>query len=291
MQTQLKPPIILIGNHRSGTTIVQKLFALHPQVVTWYEPRTLWRCADPARSHDEYDDSDAPAKLVSYIRERFRRYQASNGDRRVMEKTPSNVLRVPYLWKVFPDATYLFITRNPFSYISSMQLKWPKTKSWAGLKRTIAATPPSQLPYYANEFLQHFVTRKILKNANGQIFGPRYRGIQRDLEECSHLTVMARQWAVGNRKAREDLQRLGNGSVLTFRYEDLVADPEGIVQRIYRHCHLDCSDEILQTVRKMVDPGRQEKWLRLDRDELKKVIPELEPEMRHYGYEVPAQLA
>ncbi|TIS11405.1 MAG: sulfotransferase, partial [Mesorhizobium sp.] len=35
---ELKPPIFLIGNYRSGTTITQKLIGLHPDVVTWYEP-------------------------------------------------------------------------------------------------------------------------------------------------------------------------------------------------------------------------------------------------------------
>jgi len=58
-ERELRPPIILIGNHRSGTTLTQELFGLHPDVVTWYEPRTLWRYPDPGRPDDESDERDA----------------------------------------------------------------------------------------------------------------------------------------------------------------------------------------------------------------------------------------
>ncbi len=290
MRSALKPPIILIGNHRSGTTVTQNLIGLHPEVVTWYEPRTLWRCADPRRPDDEFDERDAQDRIVRYVRERFRKFQVREGDRRIVEKTPSNVLRVRYVERIFPDATYLFITRNPFSYTSSMDLKWTKTKTWAGLRRTIAATPATQLHLYAKDFVQHFITKSVLRQKSRHVFGPRYRGIDRDMETCSRMTVIARQWARGNRMAREDLGRLGPGRVLAFRYEDLIEAPESTLQRVFDHCRLDCTDEILAAARKMVDPGRQRKWLRLDREALRGIVPELEDEMARYGYEVPRQL-
>ena len=40
----------------------------------------------------------------------------------------------------------------------------------------------------------------------------------------------------------------------------------------------------------MIDPGRQEKWLRLDHDELREIIPEIRDEMEAYGYEIPQAL-
>src|SRR5262245_22501738 len=106
MTTELKPPIFLIGNYRSGTTITQNLIGLHPDIVTWYEPRTLWLYADPGRSHDEFSDADATDKVSAYIRRQFLNYQLRNGGRKIMENTPSNVLRVPYVHKMFPDSIY-----------------------------------------------------------------------------------------------------------------------------------------------------------------------------------------
>jgi hypothetical protein len=288
--TKLKPPIILIGNHRSGTTLTQDLIGLHPDVVTWFEPRLLWRCADPGRLHDESDESDATDDVVRYIRSRFFSYQLRHGDRQIMEKTPSNVLRVPFMFKVFPDARYLYITRNPFSYISSNKLRWHQTKTWIGLGRTLSHAPLIQLPYYAGDFLRHMIVGKLMKERYKPIFGPRYPGIDEDVKEHGMLRVIARQWARGNQRAREDIARLGNGRVLWFRYEDLIQDPRSMLKRIYDHCGLACNDNILRAAKNMVDPGRQEKWRSLNLEELRAIVSELQDEMAFYGYEIPQSL-
>jgi hypothetical protein len=288
--TQLKPPIFLIGNHRSGTTLTQQLIGLHPDVVTWFEPRTLWRYADPGRPHDESYESDATDDVVRYIRRRFLKYQSRHGDLQIMEKTPSNVLRVPFVHKIFPEAKYLYITRNPFSYISSNKLRWHKTKTWAGLRRTMPDVPLTQLPYYAGDFVKHMFVGKLMKSRYKPIFGPRYPGIDQDVKDYGMLRVIARQWASGNRKAREDLAKLGNGTVLSFRYEDLMQDPRSVLTRIYDHCGLACSDSIFKAASDIVDPGRQDKWRCLDLEELKAIVPEVEEEMACYGYEIPSSL-
>lgn len=290
MKTTLKPPIFLIGNYRSGTTITQKLIGLHPGIITWYEPRTLWLYADPVRDHDEFAECDATERVTRYIRSRFLRYQLRHGDRQIMENTPSNVLRVPYVSAIFPECIYLYMTRNPFSCINSMELKWQRTKTWAGIWRSVSVTPITQLHYYARDFVKQVFVKKILKKKYSPIYGPRYKGIDKDLKRHDRLQVIARQWALGNRKAREDLTRLGDGRVLSFRYEDLMQEPETVLRRIYDHCGLICDNDIVRTAKQMVDPGRQEKWVRLDRDDLKAIIPEVEEEMAVYGYEVPSPL-
>lgn len=290
MVETLKPPIILIGNYRSGTTLTQNLIGLHPAIVTWYEPRTLWMYADPARHHDEFTEIDASPKIKKYIRHRFLKYQLQNDNRTIMENTPSNVLRVPYVSAIFPECIYLYITRNPFSCINSMELKWQRTKTWSGLRRSLAVTPLAHLPYYGRDYLKQIIVKKILKKKYSPSYGPRYEGIDDDLKSLDKLKVIARQWAIGNRKARLDLARLEGGRVLSFRYEDLMHETENVLRRIYRHCGLTCDDEIVRTAKQMVDPGRQEKWRRLSIEELKSIIPEVEEEMSFYDYEIPLLL-
>jgi hypothetical protein len=74
MFNELRPPIVLFGNTRSGTTIVQKVLSTHPDVVGWYEPNELWLYGDPGRIHDEFDENDATYKVKQYIRKRFLKY-------------------------------------------------------------------------------------------------------------------------------------------------------------------------------------------------------------------------
>lgn len=290
MSELLKPPIILFGNYRSGTTITQKLIELHPSVVSWYEPRTLWRYADPGRRHDEFYAIDATENVTRYIRSRFAKYQANHENQRIIENTPSNVLRVPYVHAIFPEATYLYITRNPLSCISSMELQWQGKKTWGGLVRTLKDTPTTQIHHYAADFIEYVVMRRIIKSKYMSVYGPKYSEIKADLKIYDEITVMARQWALCSRRAREELAKLGGGRVLSFRYEDLVEKPEFCLRQIYDHCDLACDDEIMRKAKDMIDPGRQEKWLRLDQQQLKAVIPHIQEEMAACGYEIPLAL-
>jgi hypothetical protein len=54
---KLKPSIILIGGTRAGTGIVQQLIGLHPKIVIWYEPRTLWRYPSAKSRPDDLADT------------------------------------------------------------------------------------------------------------------------------------------------------------------------------------------------------------------------------------------
>jgi hypothetical protein len=147
-----------------------------------------------------------------------------------------------------------------------------------------------QLPYYAGDFFSHMIIRRISKEEYIPFYGPRYQGLDEDLRRHGKLRIIARQWARCNRKAREDLSRLGADRVLTFRYEDLMEETEGVLRRIYAHCGLACDDGIVRAARQMVDPGRQQKWRRLDPGDLRAIVSEIEEEMAVYGYEVPAAL-
>jgi hypothetical protein len=292
MSDELKPPIILLGNTRSGTTIVQNLVATHPDVTSWYEPRTLWLYADPARPHDEFDESDATDRVKRYIRGRFLEYQKKKGNRMVIEKTPANILKIPYVHAIFPEATYLFIVRNPFSFISSVESKWRyRAIGKKGTRRRLKSTPITQWHHYAGRYVRDKYIRRMLRQTYLPLWGPRYKGIQQDLRNRDLLTVIARQWSVCSRKAEQALAHLGNDRVLRFRYEDFVADPVSHLERICAHSGLDMTDAMVKAARESVDRGRQLKWHRFDPQDLVRILPEIEDEMERHGYKLPAELA
>lgn len=292
MARELKPPIILLGNTRSGTTIVQKLVATHPGVVGWYEPRTLWLYADPGRPHDEFDASDAAPRVRRYVRKQFLKYQIENGDRVVMEKTPANILKIPYVQTIFPEAVYLFVVRDPFSFISSVERKWQhRPIGKKGTRRRLRHTPITQWHHYAGRYINDKYVRRILRRQYLSLWGPRYKGIQQDLLAHDRLTVVARQWSVCSRKAEEALALLDRDRVLRFRYEDFVADPVFHLERICDHCGLQLTPEMVKAADESVDPDRREKWRRFDPRDLARIVPEIEGEMRRHGYRVPPEIA
>jgi hypothetical protein len=291
MSNELKPPIILFGNTRSGTTIVQKILSLHPDIVDWYEPRTLWLCADPGRGHDEFDESDATDQAKQYIRKKFLKYQKQHGNRVVMEKTPANILKISYVRAIFPEATFLFIVRNPFSFISSVELKWQRAVTTKGIRRRLKYTPITQLHHYAGRLVRDQFNKRILRQKYLKVWGPRYKGIEEDLETHDLLTVIARQWSEGSRKAEKDLAHFKNGEVLRLRYEDFVSDPITELERICAHCGLEMTHDMVRAANNRVKSDRQEKWRRFDPRVLARILPEIYDEMQRHGYEVPAEIA
>lgn len=292
MATALKPPILLLGNTRSGTTIVQDLLATHRDVVGWYEPRTLWLYADPGREHDLFDARDATPRVKRYIRRSFLRYQREHDDRIVMEKTPANILKIPYVHEIFPEASYLFIVRNPFSFISSVERKWRhRPIGRKGTRRRLRTTPVSQWHHYASRYMQDKYLRRLRKQTYLSLWGPRYPGIQHDVAERDLLTVVARQWAVCSRLAEEALARFDEGRVLRFRYEDFVAQPVAHLERICAHSGLRMTEAMVRAAGQLVDRGRQLKWQRFEPRALARIVPEIEREMRRHGYEIPGEVA
>ncbi len=284
---ELKPPIILIGNVRSGTSMIQDLFAIHPEIVPWFEPRTVWTYADPSRRHDRFDRSDASPRVVQYIRRRFLGYQRSHDNRRIMEKTPSNIMRIPYVRAVLPEAKYLYIVREPLANLSSSELKWRLPIHRHKLWRRLKETPKSQLHHYAARYLIDHTRIRLLKRRHVSVWGVRYPGIYEDLKTLTAEQVIAKQWIAACQQAREDLAGLDENTVMQIRYEDFVEKPKEIFPRILEHFDLPMTMGIETELSRRIDPNRRQKWRRLDNDVVKTCLPILREEMARHGYETP----
>jgi hypothetical protein len=289
MPGDLKPPIFLLGNVRSGTSMMHDLFDLHPEVKSWYEPRTIWMYADPGRRHDRFDESDARPRVIKYIRGRFLKYQQQNGNARVMEKTPSNLLRIPYVRAIFPEARYLYLVREPLANISSSELMWTQPIHRHKVWRRLKETPKSQLHYYVARFVVDHTRVRLLRKKYLSVWGVRYPGVYRDIKRLRVEEVIAKQWVECSRRAREDLKALDPGSVLEMRYEDFVASPVEEFGRVLAHFDLSMTPEIEEVLQEKIDPGRQDKWRRLDPGVIKAVLPILSNEMKLHGYDVPEE--
>ena len=291
MQGELKPPIILFGNTRSGATMVQKVLSTHPDVVGWYEPNPIWLYPDPGRVHDEFDESDATDRAKRYIRKRFLKFQKTHENCIIMEKTPQNILRIPYVRAIFPEAIFLFIVRNPFSFISSVEHKWQRTVTGRGIVRRLKDTPISQLHHWVRRYIVQQVNKRILRRKYLAIWGPRYKGIQDDLKTYDLMTVIARQWSIPSRKAENDMASLENGQILRLKYEDFVEDPVSDLERICAHCGLEMSSDMAKATRQMVKSDRKLKWKRFDPHELARILSEVSAEMQRHGYKIPEEIA
>ncbi len=283
----LKPPIILLGNVRSGTTMMMRLFDAHPGVVGWFEPRTIWVYGDPFRAHDRYDASDATPRVRAYIRKRFLQFQRAHGGQRVMEKTPSNIMRTPFVAEVFPESKFLYLIREPLANVSSSELFWQKTITIARAWERFVETPKIHAPRYFAQFAREWWKRKVLRDKHTGMWGVRYPGVYEDRERMSVEELIAKQWVEGARQCERDLALLPPERVMRVRYEDFVSEPEERFGEILRFFGEEFPAETREFVRTTVDPHRQTKWKRMDAGTIRKILPIVREEMLAHGYSVP----
>jgi hypothetical protein len=291
MPDELLAPIILFGNFRSGTTMLQKIIASHPDVIAWDEPVGVWLYADPGRPHDEFDERDATPRVKEYVRGKFLQYQRANRGLRIVEKTPHNILKISYVRAIFPDAKFIYVVRNPFSFVSSVELKWQRPAGNRRIVKRLKSTPMTQLHNYLPKLISQLWHNRILGRKYVAVWGPRYKAIGLDLKTEELATVIARQWARSTDKAEEDLSHFAEGEVLKLRYEDFVESPLAYLQRICGHCGLEPSDEMVRFVQETVKTDRKRKWDRLDPKLLARILPEFADAMERNGYEVPPEIA
>lgn len=186
---------------------------------------------------------------------------------RLLEKTPENCLRLPFLQALFPDARVLFLTRDGRANVHSLLEGWRHPVLFPGYRTPIPVTSPGQ-------------TRG--RWAFTLIPGWR-QWVDRPLVEiCAH------QWAVCNAAVLDYAATPGALPLLTVRYEDLVAAPDATLAAVARFLDLRPADipahgRGLPEVNVVSAPGA-EKW-RAEADALATVAPILAPVMRRLGYE------
>ena len=124
-------PVLIVGCTRSGTKLVSRLIGGHPDNFLITEHREkfhipedrsgvceefLWcnnfayerwaKNGNPLVRVPRYNEED-----IAVMRELFLTFA---GEKRLIIKNPQNIMRIPFLRKMFPDALYVFCVRNPW---------------------------------------------------------------------------------------------------------------------------------------------------------------------------------
>jgi sulfotransferase family protein len=131
---------------------------------------------------------------------------------RMVEKTPENSLRVPFLNAAFPDARFVFLHRDARQSISSLIEAWQH----GGFVNI-----PSLPGWERGEWC--FLLPPDWKWLNG-----------RPLSD-----IAAVQWHAGNGQALDDLAAIERNRWMVVEYADLVAHPDAVVQRVLRFLEIE----------------------------------------------------
>ena len=280
-------PIILLGAHRSGTTWLGSLFSEQPELAYWVEPRHVWTWSNAYTPDDVLGAQHATERVRAHIRKTFDAFVRDAGADRLCEKTPSNLLRIPFIRSVYPDAKLVMIVRDGRSVLRSTDEIMSRGVPLKRIVQRAKETPLTEWPAYARSAIG--ALKRKVTGAKLEYWGPRPPG-WKDWVGADHPDIiLAKQWAGCTARALEDaarIEREGQEPVLMFRYEDMLADPLGTTTRLCAHCELADPSPIIQKATQTADLSRAHKWRSaLDQQTLDLVRPHMEPTMRRLGYD------
>ena len=141
-------PIFLIGTHRSGTTWLGTLFEALDGISYWPEPRQVWSYKNWHKPDDLLTSCDASVNIKEYIKQRFSKYVISNSGTRFCEKTPSNCLRIPFMYSIYPNGKFILIIRDGRAVYRSTREIRLKGPDWKRIWIRINESSIEELPAY-----------------------------------------------------------------------------------------------------------------------------------------------
>jgi Sulfotransferase family len=265
-------PIFIVGSPRSGTTLLFHMLRSHQNV--WAMPsegHTLWNAyqhpAKKAWSSDRAVEGDMSPRERAYV---YTAIHDLAGDRRFVDKTPKNVLKLPYLAALFPTARFVFIKRDGRSVVGSLIEGWQK-------RRGISYRLPIRLR---------------LSDYDGRLWSFILPPGWRDLVGTSIADVAAFQYASSCEHVLADGAALPEGTFVEVSYETLVTDPGREAERLLDALELPRSGAVSDFATNLashkaasISPPRPEKW-RDREEEVTRVLDRIAPAMARLGYEV-----
>lgn len=239
------PGVWTIGGESHG--LIEGIEGLHPEAHGWKSNRLT--------------AAEATPDVVRRLEERFlAEVRDRDGNRpgpgarglRLLEKTPKNSLRVPFLAQAFPDALFLYLYRDPRETISSLLDTWKSGRF---------VTYPD-LPGWKDLPWSHLLV-------------PGWRG----LAGKSLAEIVTRQWITAIGILLDDLEALPTDRWCVAGYDRLVSDPQAEIQRLCDFAGL-AWDRTLTTPlplsRHTLTSPAPEKW-RHNAPELQPVIAQVTP--------------
>src|SRR5829696_8564374 len=194
-------------------------------------------------------------------------------DRRFVDKTAENCLRIPYLGELFPDATFVFLRRGAAGNINSL------IEAWKAQPRFVKYRLPEPL------------------EGLGEMSGNRWSFALipgwRQLRSAPLEEICARQYIACNEAVLDAREGVDRSRWLEVAYEDLVASPLETAERLCRGLGLAFDPGIEEYAAALdrrpssttLSAPRSDKWKQQNREAIERILPLTAPIERRLGYE------
>jgi hypothetical protein len=272
---ELDRPIFVVGAPRSGTMLLYTILRSSSKLAHWRptEAHEVWE-ADyhpmlRGWRSNVLDESDVEPRSAARIKRSF--FLLTGKNKRLIDKTPRNVLRIPFVDAIFPNARYVILTRDGRDNVNSLINAWRSHRY-----KTYELPEPHEIPGVDPIWWKFVLYPDWEQDRKGPL-----------------EVVAAHQWIVSNEHILAARKNIGQDRWTEIRYEDLVAKPEQEVGRLLEWLDLEYEEPIhakaaatRTTPINTVTPPEMGKWRRENPKEIEAVLETIRPTMEKLGYEV-----
>jgi len=168
----------------------------------------------------------------------------------VIEKRCANCLRVEYINKIFPNARFIYIERNPYDSISSAMIRWKSNIELNYFLKKLRYMPFIDYPY-------HFITKlkaridKLFSSENilGS-WGPMTKKLIKQKKDLTLLEICTLQWIESTSHAKDSLAKIDQDRVLSISYEDISRDTRLNLSKIYEFLDVEADENFINFLSK-----------------------------------------
>lgn len=268
-------PVFVVSGSRSGTQMLYKSLTESSAIASLN--REIYAVWDQLHhpSHKDWESHVLDAADASDTdRERITRYfYAHTGHTRFVDKNNQHGLAVPYLHALFPDASFVYIKRNPGDTLNSMIEGWGMPERFGNWSREL----PARVEIDSGRYTRwcHYLPRgwrDYLKAPVEEVCAFQYEAIHRAILDAKG-GIPAGQW-------------------VELFYEDVVRDPTASLSAVFDRLDLPFDDRLRNHARTLLDKPydplfeiRLEKWRQYAHAErIERVLPLLRTIARDMGY-------
>ena len=272
---KVERPVFVVGAPRSGTMLLYTVLRSSSKLAHWRptEAHEVWELDHHPAQHGWVSNvltaADATPDVTKRIHRSFLLVTGKN--KRLIDKTPRNVLRIPFMNAVFPDARFIYLKRDGRDNVNSLINAW-RSKRY----RTYRLPEPHRIPGVDPEWWKFVL----------------YPGWERDIDGPIER-VCARQWLASNDHAMRALAEIDSERWTEIRYEDLVDNPIVEIGRLMEFMDVPYEDEVRRRAAEVsttpintVTPPERGKWRKENPTEIEAVTDLIRPMMQAMGYQL-----
>ena len=152
----------------------------------------------------------ATPRVINFIRWQFEKLAKNQKVEHIVEKTCANSLRVDFVDRVFPDAKYIFLTRDGIDVVASTIKRWKAKLDLTNVLKKARYVPGLDIPYYASRYIYNRGFRLFSVDKKLSFWGPKLDNMKNIMRENTLEEVCAMQWKESILRAESSFSKINN---------------------------------------------------------------------------------